>query len=1492
METACRVGQGAEGKRAQDTARISLLGTGLLSRLATTFALAGGLLATPRAEADYQGALYWDAESTTGLQAGDGRWTVVADALARHWCDRVEGNDFFTYSRLSWGNNITAIPTENNLNYNGSDAIFHTSGASNVEVSDNEGTVKVHDITFEGSGYTITGDPLTLTGGTITANQDATIEAVLAGDGIPLTKLGSATLTLSAANSYSGNTIIHQGTLKLAGAGAFDSSPVIIVGDAGSSSAILDVTAKSAFAVLSGQTLRGIGTVNLGAGKTLTVNADGLWAPGNSIGTNSVTGNLALSGTSDFELGTPGSSHAAPGLSDRTAVTGDLTLGGTLNLIDNADANGEGSAGPGSYQIFTYTGSLSGSFAAITPVASLHHAVVDGGAGTGSGQGVFLDLYRLAAAGAHTPEPVVLGNFHVSATATHALSLTNTAANDGFSEKLDASFSGVTGAASASGSVSLLAPQATDTTSLVVGIDTSSTGHQSGTATLTLNSDGNGTSGYGTTLLETQTVNISGDVYRLAAAGAHTPEPVNLGIIHVGDSFAQQALSIQNTAADDGYSETLDAGFSGTTGDAQAGGSFSLLAPQATDAASLWVSLGGTGSAGPKSGTATIKLDSDGNGTSGLGITGLADQTVNVAGTVYRLAAATHSPEPVVVPNLHVGDTFAQTLTITNAAADDGYSEKLNASFGGTTGNVTTNGGSFTLLGPGSAESSSLVVGIDTSTVGPKSGTATLSLSSDGSGTSGLGTTALASQTVNFDFSGGGAVYRLAAASAHTPEPVDLGSVIAGGSFSQQKISLQNTAASDGYSEKLDAGFSGTAGAAQAGGSISLLAPQTTDSTSLWVSLDASGAAGTRSGSATIKLDSDGSGTSGLGVTGLAGQTVTLSGTVLDHAAPSFTGTANQVALTVDCGTLPVGGPVGSEMAFAIWNRVQTTGFTAKLNLVSITPLSGDTGKFWTDVAPFSNLAAGSSNAFQARLNDTSAPGAFSATYTLALADEDLSGATTHTLTLTLTGTAYSHAAAGAHSPEPVDLGPVIVGGSFTQQTLSIQNTATNDGLSEKLNASFSGTTGAAQAGGSISLLTPQATDSTSLWVNLDATGTAGARSGTATIQLESVGQGTTPLPSQTVNVTGALLDHADPSFADAADQASLTLDCGEITRGGPVGSTVAFAIWNRVQTAGFTAKLNLVSITPLSGDTGKFWTDVAPFSNLAAGSSNAFQARLNDSSALGAFTATYQLTLADEDLAGATSHTLTLTLTGTVVKHQGTIAVSTAFTGTVTVAAHWVNDHTGDSDDANCNDWVSRPVTYTAYLVLCYGDILCPVCPFDIVEAWLWLVDKKSRQVFVASLDDGGIVYAEGYCFGNGSVGVSMTTFLPYLNNGQQAGSAYITSTPVVLALAGSREKASTGKVPNILTLTGGATLFMVSSADKAQSLTELECDNGSELAYLTATFKKSNTKVKPDPYCPECSTACGALRDVQNAAVAKAAKNYFWWNILGEDVVEPAAK
>jgi hypothetical protein len=121
---------------------------------------------------------------------------------------------------------------------------------------------------------------------------------------------------------------------------------------------------------------------------------------------------------------------------------------------------------------------------------------------------------------------------------------------------------------------------------------------------------------------------------------------------------------------------------------------------------------------------------------------------------------------------------------------------------------------------------------------------------------------------------------------------------------------------------------------------------------------------------------------------------------ILDHAEASFASALDQDLLTIDFGSVSVGGVLDS--GFDIFNIEQALGFTADLDLDSVLG-SGDTGVLSTNLAAFSSLTAGTSNGFLASF-DTSAPGSFSATYTLNLSDEDYAGATNQVLTLQLLG--------------------------------------------------------------------------------------------------------------------------------------------------------------------------------------------------------------------------------------------------------------------------------------------------------------------------------------------------------------------------------------------------------------------------------------------------------------------------------------------------------
>jgi hypothetical protein len=126
------------------------------------------------------------------------------------------------------------------------------------------------------------------------------------------------------------------------------------------------------------------------------------------------------------------------------------------------------------------------------------------------------------------------------------------------------------------------------------------------------------------------------------------------------------------------------------------------------------------------------------------------EQMLEFSGTAYRLANPDTSPsDQVAFGIVHVGDVLQQSLSITNNLPNDGFSERLNASIGNATGAATTNDGAFAELLPGATDNTNLVVGIDTTTAGTKSGTAAITFTSSGTGTSGLPDTPLANQVLN-----------------------------------------------------------------------------------------------------------------------------------------------------------------------------------------------------------------------------------------------------------------------------------------------------------------------------------------------------------------------------------------------------------------------------------------------------------------------------------------------------------------------------------------------------------------------------------------------------------------------------------------------------------------------------------------------------------------------------------------------------------------------
>ena len=218
-------------------------------------------------------------------------------------------------------------------------------------------TNSVSGAVLRAGGFNLLGT-VTLNGGTITIDQ--------------------LMLTNGAASVFNFNAgVLNVKTSMVANGSAF------VVGD-GVDSATLNLLAFShtygnGLSISANATLTGVGTI---VGNTTLANGATL-APGSGVGTLVVGNNLIVNNGAvlDYDLGTS---------SDLTAVGGNLTLGGTLNIND------AGGFGVGTYTLFTYAGGLTynGVIIGTTPNAGLYYAIDTGTVGQ-----VNLDVANTAPAG-------------------------------------------------------------------------------------------------------------------------------------------------------------------------------------------------------------------------------------------------------------------------------------------------------------------------------------------------------------------------------------------------------------------------------------------------------------------------------------------------------------------------------------------------------------------------------------------------------------------------------------------------------------------------------------------------------------------------------------------------------------------------------------------------------------------------------------------------------------------------------------------------------------------------------------------------------------------------------------------------------------------------------------------------------------------------------------------------------------------------------------
>ena len=197
---------------------------------------------------------------------------------------------------------------------------------------------------YLGSGGTTTGQGVSLTAasggrveisGTIKRRSGTTAETVTD----TVTKIGAGLVSLSGgstAYTYEGLTTVSAGTLLVNGnlAAAYTGTG----------------TRADLISVASGATLGGAGTID----RAITVASGGIFAPGdvsvgfvNQVGTLTIGKNLTFGAASllNYDL-------ASVGASDTVALTGTLTLDGTLNVT------GLSGFGAGTYRLFSVSGTL------------------------------------------------------------------------------------------------------------------------------------------------------------------------------------------------------------------------------------------------------------------------------------------------------------------------------------------------------------------------------------------------------------------------------------------------------------------------------------------------------------------------------------------------------------------------------------------------------------------------------------------------------------------------------------------------------------------------------------------------------------------------------------------------------------------------------------------------------------------------------------------------------------------------------------------------------------------------------------------------------------------------------------------------------------------------------------------------------------------------------------------------------------------------------
>ncbi|MCP5149805.1 MAG: choice-of-anchor D domain-containing protein [Ectothiorhodospiraceae bacterium] len=340
--------------------------------------------------------------------------------------------------------------------------------------------------------------------------------------------------------------------------------------------------------------------------------------------------------------------------------------------------------------------------------------------------------WNLAEAAIQTAAPVLIGNFHVGDLAPQArLQVANAAPVGAFTERLNGqALNADTGIVVGGAGFSGLAAGQVNGDGLEVGIDTSTAGIKDGNARFAFQSDGTGLNSLGVTSLGIQSIQVQGTVWAYAVGDA-TSE-VNFGAHRVGPGAVEASLVVSNIGPDTGgATETLRASFdampAGFLVEGSAGpldvGAIGVGSPRDVTLSFL------TAVSGDFTGTTLdIGFVSEAAAGTGLSDTDVGGQSVTLNGKVYAAAEASVTPTAIDLGILRQGQLVAgENLAVSNVATG-GLVDVLRGGFSAVDGPFTASGDLGAGVAAGATDSTSLLLGIDTSAAGVFDGTATLDL--------------------------------------------------------------------------------------------------------------------------------------------------------------------------------------------------------------------------------------------------------------------------------------------------------------------------------------------------------------------------------------------------------------------------------------------------------------------------------------------------------------------------------------------------------------------------------------------------------------------------------------------------------------------------------------------------------------------------------------------------------------------------------------------